>query len=319
MELNPRFRYLKNVSVKLTDHEFNLRGLSKIKKAPEKIEDDKNNHESRLRAILEDFRQRILAKDDSEEAEILLSNLVLKGKRWTLKPHLLGTKDVVIQDLKNKLLDWNDQWKIYLKSIGNVHSFEVKQALPTTEVERRRLAEEVYNEFAARIDNSVLDLRDIVNILDAKDQKCIYLRLAEQYSSRIPTPDGNCGHCSVCVSRERGGECKDEGMTSSFAPTPRILRWGNRYEKEQELFENVYKAVLTKTKRGASHPEFLTKMAFGVRSPILNIIGLANMKAAGSLRHWNYDVSLTRRIPTHFTNYPCPPTCRTSMRHLNSS
>ncbi|KAF8418613.1 P-loop containing nucleoside triphosphate hydrolase protein [Tirmania nivea] len=242
------------------------------------------------------FKERILTKDPSQEAKILLNNSYRQNRTWYVNPHNLTSDDIILQDLHNKLLDWGEEFKIHLLSLGQISKFLVVRALPPTAEQREKLAKELYNELSRRVELWLQGLDIMEDLMVGKDGHCMAARLAGLYGSNPKTPESwRCGKCTVCLGVGETGSHKSQSSRrprQSHATQSNRNRWHCRYLRELELFEKVYCAVARKTHNDEKNDaELLCNLAYGVPSPLFFRSGLRGSKIFGSLGHWEYQVS----------------------------
>lgn len=236
------------------------------------------------------FQQRILAKDCSPEAKILLNNSYHHNRTWYVNPQDLTSEDIILQDLQNKLLDWDEEFKIYLLSLGQIDKFQVVKGLPNNTEQREELAKELYEELQRRVKLWLQGLDDMVNLMEGRGGQCMAARLAGMYSSNPETPETwKCGNCTVCLDKD---ETSSRRSRPSHTTHSGRKAWQRRYVRELDRFERVYGAVAAKTYNDEKNDaELLCKLAYGVPSPLLSRLGLRGSKIFRSLGDWEYQVS----------------------------
>lgn len=249
-----------------------------------------------------------MTKDRSPEAKILLNNSYRQNCTWYVNLQDLTSEDIVLQDLQNKILDWGEEFKIHLLSLGQIDKFQVVKVLPTTTEQRKKLAEDLYRELQRRVNLWLQGLDSMEDLMEGRDGQCMAARLAGMYSANPEAPETwKCGNCTVCLDagetsfiHEKLGAVEDEVHKSPSSRRPPQSHathsgsketWQRRYVGELEQFEKVHRAVAVKTRSEKNDAELLCKLAYGVPSPLLFRLGLRRSKIFRSLGHWEYQVS----------------------------
>lgn len=171
-------------------------------------------------------------------------------------------------DLIRKIHSLHELGHIILRGTDIVQRYLILKPMPQTKNGRDRTAERLYadnlakEQEALRRDKAVMDL--------VTGSKCFALALAEHFGMGLPDEKKSCGHCTFCFT--------GQPVHMPLAP------------KTRDVTPLMLSGVLQATKV-RDDPRFLTRIAFGIKSPRICQLKLDKEPVFRSLAYCDFDVS----------------------------
>lgn len=203
-------------------------------------------------------------KDQSKEAKAIRDNAVLKAKYYHLDVNRTG---VLRADLIRKLNSLDNFGHIKLHTSGVEQRYRISKELPKTKAEVDAIVDELMADLQSREKEAVRRQQQVVDLITGS--KCFALSLAEHFGMELPDGKTSCGHCTFCMYKR---PVKPPSMVVART-TPASIR-------------QVLKATNVR-----DDPRFLTRIAFGIRSPRITQLKLDKHDVFRSLAHHSFDVS----------------------------
>lgn len=157
---------------------------------------------------------------------------------------------------------------IRLTAKGVTPKFRVLQKkLPRTDEELDELAKKMYEDLERKEKDALQRTRELVDIITG--EKCFAQGLAQHFGMSLPDDKEKCGHCTWC----------ETGTAVELPP------------KEQRTLDldgirNVLEVCPVR-----DDPRFLARVAFGIMSPRVRVLKMAQTSAWESLVDQDFDVS----------------------------
>ena len=249
--------------------------------------------------------ENYLSESNDPEAQAIIDNSVLvkEPNRYSFKTSQATNKDILSSDLSTILKDMEMNRVIKINSLGFLNKIQATKLFPTKDEEFQQLVTNLHQEHERNLKRQLSSVRDLVDIFEAKDGACIYYRIITYFNPDDTLPGKRCGKCSVCVTRAGVGV---ELWAHYWRLSPE--KFNNKYIDEKFKFKNIYEKVAPKLIPWGDpyidpadvDPEFLAKFAKGVQSPRMRRLGIAGLRIFyfGTMRDWNYEVSLVKRLST---------------------
>jgi hypothetical protein len=212
-------------------------------------------------------------KDCSPEANAIKSYSKLKAKLTHLDVEMASRLAGVHREkIVRKLQEWDNRGIIILKTSGLSHIYRVESKLPSTEKERQDVLDEVYEEMENR---ELQDLERADQVMKLVTQaSCISRGLSEYFGDTTIGFD-ECKHCTWCLTHQQVVGHPPAPIPPSVLGIPKVI-----------------------TACGImDDPRLLAKVAFGIRSPRITTLKLADKAVFGELGEAGHGFSV--RFPVH--------------------
>ncbi|RDA88517.1 hypothetical protein CP532_6648 [Ophiocordyceps camponoti-leonardi (nom. inval.)] len=225
--------------------------------------------------------EKVMKRDNSEEAKAILANATKKAKYYYLD--MSGVVDgtgLLRTDLVRKLNQLEEQGCMKLKASGIQHRYRILKPVPSTEKSFAKLFDELYADLEFREGEALRRVHQMADL--ATGSKCLALALAEHFGMGLPDGKTKCGHCTYCVSGRRVVM-----PPGSFKPLTRAE------------IEPVLKTCTVR-----DDARFLARVAFGIKSPRVTQLKLDKSSVFRSLA--NHDFRELLKAFTDVCNKECP-------------
>ncbi|ETS78574.1 hypothetical protein PFICI_10636 [Pestalotiopsis fici W106-1] len=177
----------------------------------------------------------------------------------------MAATGILRSDLMNKINEWHNRGAIELNASGVVNRYRILDQLPSNDVEIDALTEELYADMQNREKDALNRMQQVVNLVTGR--QCFAFALAEHFGMGLPSGKNSCGHCTFCMTKQ-----------------PVILP--NKTIPPVD-FEGIKEVLAACDVR--DDPRFLARVAFGIKSPRVTSLKLANNPVFGSLIEQPFD------------------------------
>lgn len=167
-------------------------------------------------------------------------------------------------ELVNKLNDWDQDNVIDLKVSGMQHVYKVEKQLPATAHERLVIADQLFAQMHKREQQDLQRTKDVINLVTARS--CISRGLAKYFGDDTSSLSAECGHCSWCETH-----------------SPITLAERQIIKEDRGAVGKILNAVPER-----DDPRFLSRIAFGIKSPRITALKYSNLAIFGSLKEHDF-------------------------------
>lgn len=175
------------------------------------------------------------------------------------------------RDAVKKLQEWHDCGAIELQPSGVVNRFRILKEFPRNEKAKDCIVEHIYDRIKDRERDDMARIQQVIDLLTASS--CISRGLAKHFGDERSVPEGGCGHCSFCQTRNPVQFSRDQ-----------------KRDRKGRIDSPRYQAVLAATPI-RDDPLFLARIAFGIGSPRVTAEKLGKHAVFGSMEDCDFDVS----------------------------
>ncbi|KAK4098516.1 ATP-dependent DNA helicase [Parathielavia hyrcaniae] len=184
-------------------------------------------------------------KDDkSEEAKAIMSSAKKKVKFHDIDVNTaaraagLGRNDIV------KKINWlYERGHIKLQTKGLEHRYLIQKDLPQSAAHIEGVIDQIYTQLQTRETDALNRGREVMDLITGN--RCFALALAEHFGMGLPGGKPSCGHCTFCFTkRPVKPPVKPQATTTAAS------------------IQGVLKATPVR-----DDPRFLTRVAYGIKSP----------------------------------------------------
>lgn len=206
-------------------------------------------------------------RDKSREAQAIFAHSK-KAKKWytfDLNAATLST-GLVRADILRKINEFNDRGLIFLKASGVLNRYKVLKTLPKTSKEVGKLTDQLHVEMETREKDAMKRFDAVVNLMTG--DKCFAGALAGYFGMELPDGKSKCGHCTNCLT--------GKPVVLPYKPKPVV-----------DLL-SIHKVLTACSVR--DDPRFLTRVAFGIKSPRVGKLKLDKKGVFGSMQDHDFEV-----------------------------
>ncbi|KAI1092032.1 ATP-dependent DNA helicase [Rostrohypoxylon terebratum] len=210
----------------------------------------------------------IVKNDQSKEGKAIFEH-ARKAQKWYHfdMNYVVSSTGLLRADLIRKLNDYNDRDIIMLKVSGVENRYKVLKKLPSTPQEIDAITDKVFADMESREEDALKRTQQVADLITG--DKCFALALAEHFGMGLPDGKTKCGHCIHCLT----GKC------IIMSPKPNL-------PADMDTIRKVLRVC-----RGVrDDPRFLTRVAFGIKSPRVTQLKLHLTDVFGSLVEHDFEV-----------------------------
>ncbi|KAI1211151.1 ATP-dependent DNA helicase [Annulohypoxylon truncatum] len=202
----------------------------------------------------------VAQNDKSEEGKAIFKH-ARKATKWYNfdMNYVVSVTGLLRADLVRKLNDYHDRGIIMLKVGGVENRYKVLKKLPSEPQEIDEMTDKLFADMESREEDALQRTQQVVDLITG--DKCFALALAEHFGMGLPDEKTKCGHCTHCLSRKR----------IVMSPRPNL-------PADMDTIRKVLAVC-----RVRDDPRFLTRVAFGIKSPRVLQLKLHYQKIFGSL------------------------------------
>ncbi|KAI1102707.1 ATP-dependent DNA helicase [Jackrogersella minutella] len=223
-----------------------------------------------LRAITPEYRSyqfeamvnyNILAKNDASQEGKAVFNHARKAAKW-YNIDVNTTAEVtglLRADVIRKLNEYHDRGIIILKASGVENRYKILKKLPSMPQEIEAMTDKLYTDMESREEDALRRTQQVTDLITG--DKCFALALAQHFGMCLPDGKTKCGHCTHCLT----------GKRVTMSPKPSL----------PVDMTNIQKVLAGCYVR--DDPRFLTRVAFGIKSPRVLQLKLHTKSIFGSL------------------------------------
>ncbi|GAA6007669.1 RecQ family ATP-dependent DNA helicase [Rhodotorula paludigena] len=209
--------------------------------------------------------------DNSPEARAIRSAWK-PGKTWHTVDVVTAAADSDLE--RSKIIRCISRWELNgwceVKVAGVRMRYLVQKPLPQLDEEIEDLADQLFKQLHDREEADVRRLRSVADFV--RGGKCYAQELALYFGDASSVPNGECGNCSFCKSRQ---------------PVPFQPKFDGEFSDKQVRFVLGVCGV-------RDDPRFLARLAFGVSSPRITALGLSKHEIFGCCDTANFNKLLER-------------------------
>ncbi|KAI1446499.1 ATP-dependent DNA helicase [Annulohypoxylon stygium] len=202
----------------------------------------------------------VAGNDISKEGKAIFEH-ARKAQKWYYfdMNHVVSSIGLLRADLIRKLNDYNDRDIIMLKVGGVENRYKVLKKLPNTPQEIDAITDKLFADMESREEDALQRAQQVADLITG--DKCFAVALAEHFGMGLPGGKTKCGHCTHCLS----------GKRIVMAPKPSL-------PADMDTIRRVLAVC-----RVRDDPRFLTRVAFGIKSPRVTQLKLHQSHVFGSL------------------------------------
>ena len=196
----------------------------------------------------------MVLKDTSAEAKAI-KRASIKANKWTHVSlnELSASTGLLRNNLVRKLDEWNERGLVQLEKEGVQNIYRLERSLPSSPREIKDIIDQLHASMASTEKSNLARTEDLLKLVTAR--RCYSGAIADYFGDSGDSVPEECGHCTYCETHE-------QVVLPNEPPQPPDPA------KVQNLLDKV-------TVR--DDPRFLAKVAFGIKSPRITALKIAQL------------------------------------------
>ncbi|KAI2470178.1 ATP-dependent DNA helicase [Annulohypoxylon bovei var. microspora] len=206
------------------------------------------------------------AKNDKSQEGKAIFKYATKAKKWySIDVNLVVSRSGLLRaDLIRKLNEYHDKGRILLKVGGVENRYKVLKKLPSTPKEIDEITDKLFADMESREEDALRRTQQVIDLITG--DSCFAAALAEHFGMGLPDEKTKCGHCTHCLTRKR----------IVMPPKPSL----------PVDMKTILQVLADCDVR--DDPRFLTRVAFGIKSPRVLQLKLHLKSIFGSLEEHDF-------------------------------
>lgn len=193
--------------------------------------------------------------NDGSPAAVSIIRGAVKSSKWTYVAldQLADSSGIARSDFVRKLDEWNERGSIQLEKEGIQSIFRLERPLPSSPQEIEEIIKQLDESMEATEQQNLARTQALLKLIT--DQRCYARAIADYFGDAADSVEEECGHCTWC-------ETHKQVVLPNEPPQPPDP------VKVQSLLEKV---------NIRDDPRLLAKVAFGIKSPRITALKLAQL------------------------------------------
>lgn len=201
-----------------------------------------------------------ILKDTSTEAKVI-KLASIKTSKWThVALNELSESTGLLRDtLVRKLDEWNERGLIQLEKEGVQNVYRLERTLPSSPQEIQDIIDQLDASMASTEKSNLARTQHLLQLITAK--RCYSNAIADYFGDSGHSAPKECGHCTYC-------ETHKQVVLPNEPPQP----------PDPAKVKNLLRKVMVR-----DDPRFLAKIAFGIKSPRITALKIAQLDVFESM------------------------------------